>query len=65
MYDVLFMQRTRGCTIVASRVERESAARIARQEARSRRVSRMFLAGSACVPHTDAVLIVRSGAGTG
>ena len=61
MYDVLYMERKRGCRVVACGLEREPATRLAREEARRRHVSRMFLAGSAGLPPGDSIVIVRSG----
>jgi hypothetical protein len=62
MYDVLFMERKRGASVVACGLERERATELAREEARRRQVGRMFLAGSVGMPLADAIVIVRSGA---
>jgi hypothetical protein len=61
MYDVLYMEGKRGCQTVACGLERESASRLAREEARRRHVGRMFLAGSAAVPNCSSIVIVRTG----
>ena len=63
MYDVLFLERQRGCRVLACGLERGPATQLARDEARRRHVSRMFLAGSVGVPHGNAIVIVRSGPG--
>jgi hypothetical protein len=60
MYDVLYLDSSSRSRILASGLERHSAARIARDEARRRQVCRMFTAGSAYVPRSDAVLVVDS-----
>jgi hypothetical protein len=61
MYDVLYMDRSSHCKVVATGLGRGSAAEVARAEAQRRRASRMFLAGSAFIPRTNAVLVIRSG----
>ena len=61
MYDVLYIDDAKRCRIVASRLERDAAADLARNEARRRHASRMFLAGSARAPQSRAVLVIRSG----
>jgi hypothetical protein len=61
MYDVLYFDPAQHYSVLASGLTRESAAEVARAEARSRHVGRMFLAGSAAVPRSHAVLIVRTG----
>lgn len=61
MYDVLYMERKRGSRVVACGLERESATRLAREEARRRHVGRMFLAGSVGMPNCDSIVIVPSG----
>ena len=61
MYDVLLMERKRGCRVVGCGVGRQSATELARAEAKRRHVGRMFLAGSAGVPASDAIVIVRTG----
>ena len=60
MYDVLYMDRTRGEKIVASGLARQDACELARAEARRRRVGRMFLAGSELGRGADLVVIVES-----
>ena len=61
MYDVLYMDRASQCKVVATGLGKEPAAAIAREEALRRRASRMFLAGSASIPRTNAILVIRSG----
>jgi hypothetical protein len=60
MYDVLYMDRTRGEKIVASGLARQDACELARAEAQRRGVGRMFLAGSELGRSADLVLIVDS-----
>ena len=60
MYDVLLMEGKRGSKTVACGLERESATRLAREEARRRHVGRMFLAGSVGIPNCQSIVIVRS-----
>ena len=60
MYDVVYLDGQRHPQVVATRLNRESAAGLARAEARHRRAGRMFLAGSESAPPTHAVVIVRS-----
>ena len=61
MYDVLYFDGNHRCNVVATRLSREEAEQIAREEARRHHAARMFLAGSAAVPRTNAVVIIRSG----
>ena len=60
MYDVVYLDGQRRPQVVATRLNRESAAGVARAEARRRRAGRMFLAGSESAPPSHAVVIVRS-----
>jgi hypothetical protein len=46
MFDVLYLDHDRHQKLVAGALTRESAVRIARSEARERRLGRMFAAGS-------------------
>ena len=59
VYDVLYMDRSRGEKIVARGLARQDACDLAKAEARRRGVGRMFLAGSEGRPG-DLVLIVDS-----
>lgn len=61
MYDVLYRDNANQCTVLASRLGREAAVEVARDEARRRGVARMFLRGSASVPRGEAILIIRTG----
>jgi hypothetical protein len=60
VYDVLYMDRSKGEKIVASGLAREDACDVARAEARRRGVGRMFLAGSELGRPDDLVVIVDS-----
>ena len=63
MYDVLYLAYRNGSprrSLVASGLDRDSACRLARAEARRRNAGRMFLAGSNPTPVGDVVLIVES-----
>ena len=59
MYDVLYLDRVQGETILAKGLAREAACDMARTEARRRQVGRMFAAGSE-LGRSDVVLIVES-----
>lgn len=61
MYDVLYFDSSQHYSVLAAGLPRESAAKLAKDEARSRHVGRMFLAGSAAVPRSHAVVIIRTG----
>lgn len=61
MYDVLYLDQGSRCKVIASGLTRDSAVEVARSEARRRRAGRMFLSGSAWVPRSHSVLIIRSG----
>jgi len=63
MYDVVYLDDKRHPEIVATGLNRESAAGLAREEARRRHAGRMFLAGSENAPPTHAVVIIRSETG--
>jgi hypothetical protein len=60
MYDVLYMDRSKGEKIVASGLARQDACDVARAEAQRRGVGRMFLAGSELGRPDDLVVIVDS-----
>ena len=60
VYDVLYMDRSKGERIVASGLARQDACDVARAEARRRGVGRMFLAGSELGRPDDLVVIVDS-----
>jgi hypothetical protein len=60
MYDVLYMDRSKGERIVASGLARQDACDVARAEAQRRGVGRMFLAGSELGRPDDLVVIVDS-----
>jgi hypothetical protein len=60
MYDVVYLDSAARRKVVATGLERERAAEIARTEARRRHAARMFAVGSAYLPRSDAVLIVDS-----
>ena len=60
MYDVLYLDGRMGQRVVASALDRETACQVARDEAHRRGAARMFLAGSASVPRSNAVLIVEA-----
>jgi hypothetical protein len=59
VYDVLYLDRTSHARVIAAGLGRASAVTIAREEARRRRVGRMFLAGSE-PPGGELVVIVES-----
>jgi hypothetical protein len=60
MYDVVYLDRTQRQTLVAAGLAREAARDLACEEAKRRKVGRMFLAGSRETPAGDVVLIVES-----
>jgi hypothetical protein len=60
LYDVLFLDRTRGEKLVASGLDHEDACAVARAESQRRGVGRMFLAGSETNPVGDVIVIVES-----
>jgi hypothetical protein len=61
MYDVIYLDGKSHPRLLAMGLNRESAAGVARAEARRRHAGRMFLAGSESVPRSHAVVIIRSG----
>jgi len=61
MYDVVYVDSTTGWQVIATGLQREPAAQLARDEAKRRNVCRMFLAGSPATPRTNAVLVVEAG----
>jgi hypothetical protein len=61
MYDVLYLNDAKRCSILATGLTREVAMDVARVEARRHNVGRMFIAGSANLPRSNAVLVIRSG----
>lgn len=61
MYDVLYLDQASHCSVLGSRLNKESAAQLARSEARGRHAARMFLSGSAFIPKCQAVLVVKTG----
>jgi hypothetical protein len=61
VYDVVCMDGHSRREVLATGLSRESAAGIARAEARRRHAGRMFLAGSESTTPTNAVVIIRSG----
>jgi hypothetical protein len=60
VYDVLFLDGTRGEKLLASDLDRDDACAFAREESQRRGVGRMFLAGSERGPVADMVVIVES-----
>jgi len=60
MYDVVHVDSTTKWRVIASGLEREPAAQLARDEARRRKACRMFLAGSPVAPRANAVLVVEA-----
>jgi hypothetical protein len=60
VYDVLYLNRTRHTSVLGTRLPRGSAIALARDEARQRRVGRMFLCGSEPAPRADMIVIVES-----
>jgi hypothetical protein len=61
MYDVIYLDTNSRARVLAKGLSRESAAEVARAEARRRHTGRMFLAGSESVPRSHAVVVIRSG----
>jgi hypothetical protein len=62
VYDVLFLDRTRGEKVLALGLDHDDACHVARTESERRGVGRMFLAGSDIGDHGDMVVIVESAA---
>jgi hypothetical protein len=60
VYDVLYMDRSKGEKIVASGLARQDACDVAKAEAQRRGVGRMFLAGSELGGSDELVVIVDS-----
>ena len=60
MYDVIYLDQRGETQVLGARLERDSAAELARSEARRRQACRMFLAGSSFTPRSDMVLVVES-----
>jgi hypothetical protein len=60
VYDVLFLDRRRGETVLASGLDHDAACAFARTESEQRGVGRMFLAGSELGPVGDVIVIVDS-----
>ena len=60
MYDVLYLDHSGGSKVLASRLERDAAADLARTEARQRHGGRMFLSGSEQPARGGVVLIVEA-----
>ena len=60
MYDVLYLDRARHTSVIAASLPRGSAITVARDEARQRKVGRMFLCGSEPAPRADMIVIVES-----
>jgi hypothetical protein len=60
VYDVLYLDRTQHTSMIGSGLPRGSAVSLAREEARRRRVGRMFLCGSEPAPRADMIVIVES-----
>jgi hypothetical protein len=60
VYDVLYLNRARHTSVLGAGMARGPAVTLARSEARSRRVGRMFLCGSEPAPRAELILIVES-----
>ena len=60
MYDVLFLDRSRGEKTLASGLSHDDACQFARTESERRGIGRMFLAGSELGPTSDVIVIVES-----
>lgn len=60
MYDVLYLDHSGDSKLLASMLEREAAAALAREEARQRHGGRMFLSGSEQPSRGGVVLIVET-----
>ena len=58
MYDVLYLDHSGHSKLLASKLERDAAATLAREEARQRHGGRMFLSGSEQPCGGGVVLIV-------
>ena len=60
MYDVLFLDRSRGEKTLGSGLSHDDACQLARSESERRGIGRMFLAGSELGPTSDVIVIVES-----
>lgn len=60
MYDVLYLDHSGHSMLIASMLERDAAAALARREARQRHGGRMFLSGSEQPCGGGVVLIVEA-----
>ena len=60
MYDVLYLDRNGHSQLLASMLERDAAAQLAREEAGRRHIGRMFLVGSERPRLGGVVLIVNA-----
>jgi hypothetical protein len=60
VYDVLFLDRANGQKVLATDLDHDAACELARAESHSRRIGRMFLAGSELGPAGDVIVIVES-----
>jgi hypothetical protein len=60
LYDVLFLDRTHGETVLARGLDHDDACEFARAESQRRGVGRMFLAGSELGPTGEMIVIVES-----
>jgi hypothetical protein len=60
VYDVLFLNRSRGDKVLASGLDHDAACELARAESQRRGVGRMFLAGSEGNPVGEMIVIVES-----
>jgi len=60
MYDVVYVDSATGWQVIASGLQREPAAQLARDEAKRRKACRMFLTGSPVTPRTNAVLVIEA-----
>ena len=60
MYDVLFLDRSRGQKVLGQGLAHDDACALARAESQRRGVGRMFLAGSEIQTTGEVVVIVES-----
>jgi hypothetical protein len=60
VYDVLYLDHSNHQQVLAAGLAKTAACNVAREEARRRRVGRMFLAGSEMGPVGDCVVIVHT-----
>jgi hypothetical protein len=61
MFDVVYFDKDSHYKVIASSLSRQEAAEVARAESQRRGCGRMFLSGSASVPHRSSVLVIRTG----